>query len=263
MDGSLRIIIFLLVFAIFAGLEAAQPRRREPAARGRRWIGAFGLMVIGSAVGRLIISSGLAGVALWAETKGYGLFNALSVPAWIAMAASFILLDLAVWAQHVALHRVRWLWRLHRVHHSDTGFDVSTAVRFHPVEIAVSTVWKAAVVVALGAPVLVAFWFEVALSAFALFNHSNWRLPPWADTALRPFVVTPDMHRVHHSADKLESQRNFGFCLSIWDRLFALYQPQPAAGHAGMTIGQPGWRGERDTRLDRLLIQPIAADPAD
>jgi sterol desaturase/sphingolipid hydroxylase (fatty acid hydroxylase superfamily) len=173
------------------------------------------------------------------------------------MLASIIALDLAVYAQHVAMHAAPPLWRLHRMHHADLDFDVTTGVRFHPLEILISMAWKMAVVAALGAPAFAVFLFEIALNATSLFNHANLTLPAPLDRVLRLLIVTPDMHRVHHSVVRRETDSNFGFNLSLWDRLFGTYRAQPAAGHEAMTIGLPSFRDARELRLDRLLTQPF------
>ncbi|MEQ8559039.1 MAG: sterol desaturase family protein [Henriciella sp.] len=253
----IRVSVFLAVFASLACLESFQPRRQAELKRTERWPGAGVLFVSGAVLGRLAVPTGLAGLALWAEGQGIGLFNLIVLPAWMVGVFAFLILDLSVWGQHLAMHKVPFLWRMHRVHHSDPHIDVVTALRFHPAEILVSLGWKAAVVVAFGIPAWAAFLFEVALNAFAQFNHANWALPKRVDTVLRQLVVTPDMHRVHHSTDHMESNRNFGFCLSIWDRLFRLYKAQPDAGHADMEIGQKDWRTAGDQAPIDLLVQPL------
>ena len=188
---------------------------------------------------------------------GWGFFNAAGAPAWLAFAASVVLLDLAIWAQHVVMHRAPWLWRLHRVHHSDIDFDATTAIRFHPFEIILSMFYKMVVVVILGAPAAAVICFEILLSGGALFTHGNVRLPLAFDRMLRWVVVTPDMHRVHHSVRRPETDSNYGFSLSLWDRLFGTYRDQPADGHEGMAIGLDEFRAPRDRHLDRLLLQPF------
>ncbi|WP_291298383.1 sterol desaturase family protein [Elioraea sp.] len=201
--------------------------------------------------------AGAVGTALWAEAQGLGLFRLMGVPAWAAIPVAVVLLDLAIWAQHRVFHAVPVLWRLHRMHHADTGFDVTTGLRFHPVEIVLSMVIKIAVVVALGAPAVAVLVFEVLLNATSMFSHGNVRLPAWLDAALRRVIVTPDMHRVHHSAIREETNSNFGFCLSVWDRWFGTYRPEPALGQLGFTIGIDEFRDPGELRLDRLLTQPF------
>ena len=201
---------------------------------------------------------GLAGVAVWAAQRDFGLFNWWQTTPVIMVPVTLIVMDFALWLQHWIIHKVPALWRLHRVHHADPDFDITTTLRFHPVEIVLSLFYKAAWVVLLGAPALVVFWFEVLVNAFAQFNHANIRLPGSLDRVLRWFIVTPDMHRVHHSVRHDESLKNYGFCLSIWDRLFRTYKAQPQDGHLGMRIGQADWRSARDQRVDQLLVQPLS-----
>jgi len=200
------------------------------------------------------------GVALVAEAHGLGLFNVLPLPAWIGVVASVILLDLAIYFQHVLFHAVPVLWRLHRMHHADLDIDVSTGLRFHPIEILLSMVIKLAVVIALGAPAIAVLIFEVLLNATSMFNHSNVHIPERLDGVVRWFVVTPDMHRVHHSIVARETNSNFGFNLPWWDRLFGTYRAQPAAGHEAMKIGIEQFRDPRELRLDRMLLQPFRGD---
>jgi sterol desaturase/sphingolipid hydroxylase (fatty acid hydroxylase superfamily) len=200
------------------------------------------------------------GLALIANARALGLFNEVQLPAWIAVVASVILLDLAIYFQHVLFHAVPVLWRLHRMHHADLDIDVTTGLRFHPIEILLSMVIKLAVVIALGAPALAVLLFEVLLNATSLFNHSNVRIPERFDGVLRWVVVTPDMHRVHHSILLRETNSNFGFNLPWWDRLFGTYRPQPAAGQESMTIGIEQFRDPRELGLDRMLLQPFRGD---
>ena len=258
---SSELLIRMGVFAgVFAGLvvmEILFPRRQPTLSRVERWPGAGALFILGAVLGRLVVPAGLAGIALWASAEGIGLFNVVELPAWLVGVSSLLLLDLAVWAQHVAMHRVPLLWRLHRVHHADPHIDVVTALRFHPGEILISLGWKVLVVTVFGIPAWAAFVFEVVLNALAQFNHANWKLPLAVDRVLRLVIVTPDMHRVHHSVDYTETNRNFGFCLSVWDRLFRLYKAQPDAGHEGMIIGQEDWRERQDQQPLALLAQPV------
>ena len=201
------------------------------------------------------------GLALVAQERGWGLFNVLDVPAWVAFLVSVLALDLAIYLQHVMFHAVPALWRLHRMHHADLEFDVTTGLRFHPIEILLSMGIKLAVVAALGPPAVAVLVFEVLLNATAMFNHSNIRIPAAIDRLLRLIVVTPDMHRVHHSIHPSETNSNFGFNLPWWDRLLGTYRPQPLDGHEAMTIGIEQFRTRRDLWLDRMLIQP-ALGPA-
>ena len=260
---NIELLIRMGVFAgVFGGLvtmEVLSPRRKPALSRIERWPGAAVLFVLGAVLGRLVVPAGLAGIALWASTEGIGLFNLVDLPVWLVWLVSLLALDLAVWAQHLVMHRVPLLWRLHRVHHADPHIDVVTALRFHPAEILVSLGWKVLVVLALGIPAWAAFVFEVLLNALAQFNHANWKLPLAVDRVLRLVVVTPDMHRVHHSVDHTETNRNFGFCLSVWDRLFSLYKAQPDAGHDDMVIGQADWREKKDQAPVALLTQPLGS----
>jgi sterol desaturase/sphingolipid hydroxylase (fatty acid hydroxylase superfamily) len=209
-----------------------------------------------------LIPTAAAGVALVAAAHGFGLFHLLGSPFWVAALAGFLALDLVIYGQHVVFHHVPWLWRLHRMHHTDLDIDVSTGGRFHPIEILLSMLIKMATVALLGVPAGAVVAFEVVLNASSMFNHSNVAMPAWLDRVVRLLVVTPDMHRVHHSVLRQETDSNFGFNLPWWDRLFGTYRAEPRAGHDGMTIGLPVFRDPGELRLDRLLTQPFRA-PAD
>ncbi len=197
------------------------------------------------------------GLALLAEERGWGLFNVIETPAWLAFMASLLALDLAIYLQHVMFHAVPALWRLHRMHHADLEFDFTTGLRFHPIEILLSMGIKVAVVAALGPPAVAVLVFEILLSATSIFNHGNARIPLGLDRVLRWIVVTPDMHRVHHSIHPNETNSNFGFNLPWWDRLLGTYRAQPREGHEGMTIGIEQFRTRRDLWLDRMILQPL------
>lgn len=256
-EGVLRLAVFATAFALIAVLELLAPRRRQERGRWSRWPANLGLMLIYTALTRLAAPLATVGAAIWAADRGVGLFNMLAAPAWLEVAVAVVLLDAAIWAQHVAFHHIPWFWRLHRVHHTDVGFDVTTGVRFHPGEVLLSLAIKAAVVVALGAPPLAALIFELLLSVGSLFTHANLRLPAGLDRFLRGLIVTPDMHRVHHSTVRAETDSNFGFNLSVWDRLFRTYRRDAAAGQEGMVFGLADFREPGDDRLDRLLVQPL------
>lgn len=260
-EPLVRSVVFLAVLAAMAVAEALWPRRRRELPRLLRWSGNLGLVVVDALALRLAFPVLAVGVALAAEAHGFGLLQALAVPRWLAVPVSIVVLDFAVWAQHVLFHAVPLFWRLHRVHHADTEVDATTGVRFHPIEILLSMGLKMAVVAALGAPAEGVVLFEILLNGSALFNHANLRLPPRLDAALRLVFVTPDMHRVHHSVRPEETHSNFGFCLSLWDRLFGTYRAQPAAGHEGMVLGLPVFRDPAEQRLDRLLLQPFRRPP--
>lgn len=259
-DGVIRILIFAAIFLGMAGWELAQPRRSLVALKGRRWVTNLSIVAIDALAVRLIFPLAAVGFALAAQEAGWGLFNLFEVPAWIAGIASFVILDLAIYAQHVVSHKVPLFWRLHRVHHADRDIDVTTALRFHPIEILLSMLWKAAVIFLIGAPPLAVFIFEAVLNGSAVFNHANARLPLALDRVLRLLIVTPDMHRVHHSVIRGETDSNYGFSLSIWDRLFSTYVPQPSAGHEGMRIGLEQYADDKPTHLIWSLLLPFRSD---
>ena len=256
-EGSLRLGIALALFAILALTEAMKPRRERNQTRKQRWTTNLAIIVLDSLLVRLLFPAAAVGVALWAQAGGYGLFNVLDVPLWAAVLLSSMVLDFSVWASHVASHKVPLFWRFHRMHHADRDIDVTTGVRFHPLEIIASMAWKAAVVVALGAPPEAVIVFEIVLNGTAMFNHSNWKLPLALDRTLRIVLVTPDMHRVHHSAKGDETDSNYGFNLPWWDRMFGTYIDQPEAGHDGMTIGLNRWQDERPGRIGWSLAVPF------
>ena len=240
-----------------ASWELAAPRRRQEIPRLIRWTNNLALVVVDTILLRLSFPILAVGLAVMAESQGWGLFNIIDVPGWGAILVSVIVFDLVIYLQHVMFHAVPALWRLHRMHHADLEFDVTTGLRFHPVEILLSMGIKLAVVVALGPPAVAVLIFEVLLNATAMFNHSNIRLPTLVDRVLRLIVVTPDMHRVHHSIRPEETNSNFGFNLPWWDRLLGTYKAQPAAGHEGMSIGIEQFRTRRELWLDRMLVQPV------
>jgi sterol desaturase/sphingolipid hydroxylase (fatty acid hydroxylase superfamily) len=260
-EPLLRLGLFLGIFAATALWEALAPRRKRQFPRKSRWVPNLALLAFDTAVVRVLAPGATIAVALAGEARGWGLLNAVDAPSWIAIPIAVALLDLAIYFQHVMFHAVPTLWRLHRVHHTDLDFDVTTGSRFHPAEILISTGVKCAAVAAIGAPALAVLAFEVLLNATAMFNHANARIPPAIDRWLRWLVVTPDMHRVHHSVDYQESSSNFGFNAPWWDRIFGTYREQPAAGHEGMTIGVDAFRSAEDLRIDRLLVQPLLDTP--
>jgi sterol desaturase/sphingolipid hydroxylase (fatty acid hydroxylase superfamily) len=255
-----RLGIAVAVFALMAAWEVLAPRRPLSASRLLRWPGNLGIVVVDVLLIRLIVPTAVVGAALYAAGHGQGLFHWLNVRLSVAAVAGFLILDLAIYAQHVVFHRVPWLWRLHRMHHTDLDVDVSTGLRFHPLEILISLAIKILTVIALGIPPVAVIVFEIVLNGTSQFNHANVRMPPWFDRAMRLVVVTPDMHRVHHSIDSSEHNSNFGFNLPWWDWLFGTYRCEPAAGHAGMTIGLLIFRDRKELRLDRLLTQPFRND---
>lgn len=256
-EESLRLFAFVGVLVVMAVWELVLPKRPAPLKRLARWPWNLGIVAIDALVVRLVFTVALGAVAALAANKGYGLLNRVTLPDWLAVVASILVLDLVIYAQHVAFHKIPVLWRLHRMHHTDPHVDVTTGLRFHPLEILISQALKIVVVLALGAPVLAVVLFEILLNATSMFNHGNVRLARPLDRLIRLLVVTPDMHRVHHSDIRQETDSNFGFNLSIWDRLFGTYRAQPSKGHDGMTLGLGVFREAGDQRLDRLLVQPF------
>ncbi len=259
-EPLIRLAAFGGVFVAMAIWEVIGPRRKQAIGRGWRWPNNLGIVAVDTLLVRILFPVTAVGLALVAEARGFGLFNALSVPAWVGVAASVLLLDLAIYLQHVLLHAVPALWRLHRMHHADLEFDVSTGLRFHPIEILLSMTIKLAVIAGLGTPAVAVLIFEVLLNATSMFNHGNVRVAPGIDRVLRWLVVTPDMHRVHHSILARETNSNFGFNLPWWDRLFGTYRAQPSAGHEAMTIGIEQFRDPRELGLDRMLLQPFRGE---
>jgi sterol desaturase/sphingolipid hydroxylase (fatty acid hydroxylase superfamily) len=256
-EPLIRVTFFGGVFAVMALWECLAPRRKTPFSTLVRWPNNLGLVALNTMLARLLLPTSAVGLALFVEHSGWGLFNAYQVSPWLAVAGSVILLDLAIYLQHVLFHAVPVLWRLHRMHHADLHFDATTGLRFHTVEIMLSFVLKFAVIAAIGAPAVAVLVFEVLLSSTSLFNHANVLVPQHLDRYLRWIVVTPDMHRVHHSIYPNETNSNFGFNLPWWDRLFGTYRAQPKDGHEDMQIGIRQFRTERDLRLDQMLIQPL------
>ncbi len=256
---SVRLALFLVVFVAVALWERAAPRRALSLARAARWPGNLGVGVINALLLRMLFPAAAVGVALLAAGQAWGLFQYLPQPMAVEVVLSIIVLDLVLYLQHRAFHRVPLLWRLHRVHHTDLDMDVTTGVRFHPLEIVLSMLIKAVAVILLGAPPLAVLAFEALLNATSMFNHGNVAISPQVDRPLRLVVVTPDMHRIHHSAEAEETDSNFGFNLPWWDRCLGTYREAPRGGHGGMRIGL---RQPRDplacTRLAGLLRMPLA-----
>ena len=256
-EPIIRLTCFAGVFLLMALWEFLTPRRPQAITRGLRWPNNLGLVVLDTLVVRLLFPFAAVGLAFLAQTKGWGLLNIVGLPAWLAIPVAVLLLDLVIYGQHVVFHAVPMLWRLHRMHHADLECDVTTGLRFHPGEIVLSMVIKFAAVLALGAMPLAVLIFEVLLNATSMFNHGNVRLPLWLDHVLRAIVVTPEMHRVHHSIERRERDSNFGFNLPWWDRLFGTYRAQPALGHSHMIIGIGQFRDQRELWLHRMLWQPL------
>ncbi len=256
-EPLIRFGVFTAVLTLLVAGEVLAPRRKLTVRRRRRWPGNIGIVVFSTLLLRILSPTAAVGLALVAEANGWGFLNLVPVPDWLAVLVAIMLLDLTIFAQHMLFHAVPILWRLHRVHHADPEIDVTTGFRFHPGEILLSMVIKLCAVSVLGAPALGVMIFEVLLNATSMFNHSNIRLPIAVDDRLRRFMVTPDMHRVHHSIVAQETNSNFGFNLPWWDRMFGTYRAQPAAGHEEMTIGLPEFRDPSELRLDRMLLQPL------
>ena len=257
-ETVIRLTAFFGVLAVVAMAEIVLPRRRLTASKLRRWASNLGIVFLNSLLVRLLLPATAVGFAVFAAQRGWGVFNVLDAPAWVGIIASVVFLDFAIYLQHVMFHAVPALWRLHRMHHADLDFDVTTGARFHPVEILLSMLIKFAVIAVIGAPAAAVIIFEVLLNATAMFNHGNFRLPAGLDRVLRLFVVTPDMHRVHHSIEDHETNSNFGFNLPLWDRLFGTYKDQPDAGHEAMTIGIRDYREPKlVSDLPGMLILPF------
>ena len=254
---AIRLNAFLGVLMMMAIWEMAAPRRVRVVSRWVRWPSNLGLVAINTLALRVILPSAAVGAAVLAQQRSWGLLNNVALPEWGRIVIAILVLDLAIYLQHVMFHAVPALWRLHRMHHTDLDFDVTTGARFHPIEILLSMVLKITVIAALGAPPFAVLVFEIVLNATAMFNHGNVGLPERLDRIVRWIVVTPDMHRVHHSVVPRETNSNFGFNLPWWDRLCGTYRAQPAAGHEGMTIGLDQFRDPGQLRLDRMLVQPF------
>ncbi len=256
-ETSLRLLAFLLVFATLALAELYLPRRQLSVARSRRWFANIGLSLFNTALVRVLIPlAGVAG-AIWAEEQHWGLFNVWQLPAWLSVLLFLLLFDLTIYLQHRLFHWQPILWRMHRMHHTDPDYDLTTGNRFHPGSILLSALIKFALVLALGPSPLAVVLAEVLLNVTSMFNHSNIRLPSAVDRALRLVLVTPDMHRVHHSVEEREYSNNFGFNFPWWDRLFGTYLAQPHAGHEKMAIGIRGFPPAASTSIAQLLVQPL------
>lgn len=255
----IRVTIFLTIFAVLATLESLWPRRTRQQQRSRRWFTNWSIVVIDSICLRLLalaLPLLAIGAAIDAERTQTGVFHTVNWPVWLEILLAMLVLDFVIWAQHLLTHKIPFLWRLHRVHHADIDVDVSTAIRFHPIEIALSMLIKIGTVYLLGAPALAVILFEIILNGTALFNHANLRIPQRLDAVLRVFLVTPDMHRVHHSTRRDEHDSNYGFSLSLWDRIFGTYIAQPEMDHEDMQTGLE-WRDERTAELTWSLLLPF------
>ena len=256
-DAAIRFGVFAGVFLTLAALELVAPRRSLSQPKGRRWFTNLSLIVIDTLALRIVMPMLAVGMAVVADQKGWGLLNLVGLPVWLEFIIALIIFDMLIYAQHVATHKIPILWRLHKVHHTDRDIDVTTASRFHPLEILASMAYKLLCIVLLGPSAAAMFVFEIILNSSTMFNHSNLRLPAKMDKLVRSLVVTPDMHRVHHSVLYRETDSNYGFFLSIWDRLFRTYRSQPEAGHDGMTIGQTQYQDQQPVKLGWSLLLPF------
>ena len=260
-ESAIRLGFFLGIFVLVALWELAGPRRTLNRPRWLRWYGNIGITVLNTLAVRLVIPLAPVALAVIAADRGWGVLNLVELPFWLAVVLAVVLLDLVIYLQHVMFHAVPALWRLHRMHHADLDFDVTTGFRFHTIEIVLSVLLKLAAVLVIGAPAAAVVIFEVLLNGTSMFNHGNVRLPPGLDRVLRWVVVTPDMHRVHHSDIPAETNSNFGFNLPWWDRLFGTYRAQPGLGHENMTIGLDAFREDSDLHLHNMLAQPFRRGP--
>lgn len=257
MEAIIRLSAFGAVFFVMTLWEALRPRRLDPQARRIRWPINLGLAGLNSALLRLIAGGALYQTAVWAEAERFGLLHWLGISGWPAMLLSFLLLDFAIYLQHIVSHKWPLLWRLHQVHHTDLVFDATTAIRFHPLEILLSMAYKIVIALLAGAEALTTIAFEILLNGSAIFNHSNVDIPERLDRKLRLFLITPDMHRIHHSTDREETDTNYGFSLSCWDRLCGTYRAQPRGGQLGMAIGLKPFRETSQLGFLRLLRIPF------
>ena len=258
-ETLIRLSAFVGLFTLFALVEAWVPRRQRTQPRQTRWFTNWAIIILDALTLRLlaiVIPLLAVGAAIDAAQNGWGVMNMITLPLWITVPLSILIFDFAIWAQHLITHKIPILWRIHRVHHADRDIDVTTAIRFHPVEIALSMLLKIGLVYLLGPPALGIILFEIMLNGTAMFNHANIRIPLKLDAILRTFLVTPDMHRVHHSVHRYEHDSNYGFALSIWDRMFGTYIAQPEKGHQNMTIGLE-WQDDRPSKLGWTLTLPF------
>lgn len=257
-EKQIRMGFFFGMLAFIGAWELIAPKRALTISKTVRWLNNLGLVFFNSVLLRILFPAAAVGVAVVASEQGWGLFNYYQLPGWLAIVASVVIMDLVIYIQHVMVHAIPLLWRLHRVHHADLDYDVTTGSRFHTLEIILSMLIKFATILLLGPPVVAVIVFEIILNATAMFNHGNISLPKTLDKYLRWFLVTPDMHRVHHSIEDDEANSNFGFSLPWWDRIFGTYRAQPRAGHKGMTIGINKYRDPKQVSwLPGLLTLPF------
>lgn len=263
-EKSIRLGFFVGILIIMAIWEILAPRRALTVSKGVRWLNNLGIVFLNSFLLRLAFPAAAVGVAVFAQQHGWGLLNYYQLPSWLAIVLAVVVMDFIIYLQHVMVHAIPLLWRLHRLHHADLDYDLTTGARFHPIEIFLSMGIKFATIIVLGPPVVAVIIFEVILNFMAMFNHANVKLPLGLDKVLRLLLVTPDMHRVHHSIEDDEANSNFGFNLAIWDRLFGTYRDQPRGGHEGMTIGIRKFRDMKDVSwLPGMLIMPFKGKISD
>jgi len=259
-EELVRATVFVVVFLLMVFAETAYPRKTRTQPRWPRWFTNVSLVLVNTFALRVFMPILAIGMAAYVDAKGWGLLGLFALPNWVEIVAAIVLLDLAIYAQHVASHKFPFLWRVHKVHHVDRDIDVTTGARFHPIEILLSMVFKLVCIALLGPAAIAVFLFELILSTTALFHHSNVRLPRSVDRLLRIFVVTPDTHRVHHSIVHHETDSNYGFFFSTWDRVFSTYIAQPQYGHDGMTIGVEGHQNDAPSHLAFSLLLPLKGE---
>jgi sterol desaturase/sphingolipid hydroxylase (fatty acid hydroxylase superfamily) len=260
-EPVIRLSVFGLIFCALALLELWSPRLERPellgALKAKRWLTNVSIVIVSSLALRIIFPLAAVGTAIWAESREYGILPWLGIPSIAVGVIAFIILDFAIWFEHLMSHKISLFWRVHRMHHADIGFDVTTALRFHPIEIVLSMLWKAVVIILLGAPPVAVLIFEIVLNGSSMFNHANLKLPEAVDRLLRLVIVTPDMHRIHHSTERAETDSNYGFNFTFWDRLFGTYRREPIRGRTGIEIGIEDWRDERPAHLVWSLLLPF------
>jgi len=256
-EATVRLVFFFGILLLIAVFEMLAPRRALGTSKLSRWFGNLGVVVIGAVLLRIVFPITAVQLAFWAGRNEWGLFNAMDMPFWLGVVLSIIILDFIIYLQHVMFHAVPTLWRLHMMHHADLDYDLTTGIRFHPIEILISMVIKFSAIVVLGTPAVAVILFEIILNGMAMFNHGNFFIPLGLDRVLRWFVVTPDMHRVHHSVFPSETNSNYGFNLAWWDRVMGTYRAQPRLGHQGMTIGLNQFRDPSKLTLLWMLILPF------
>lgn len=256
-ENSLRFGAFASVFVVMALAEWMLPKKERTQPKGRRWLTNWGIIVADAVLVRLVMPILPVAVAFYAASQNWGVLNWFALPNWLAVLIGFVVLDFAIWLQHLLSHKIPLLWRLHQVHHADRDIDVSTALRFHPIEILLSLFYKMAWIILLGAPAMAVFLFEAVLNGAALFNHANVRFSSKLDAFLRLLIVTPDMHRVHHSVIRSETDSNYGFNLSIWDRWFGTYVAQPRDGHEEMRIGLEAYQSDKPSQFSWAMLLPF------